>query len=136
MKTLKNVMLIISFIYVLFMSLPGYSQTILLNKNKNTVIREMNKVSNFKLSVEAKDYVEYQGANIAIGYRFENNTCNEIVISMESNYRKYFLNEKENCNCWLETKTGWVYKEFVNKQWVLIREVSDSGVTSFIYYLK
>lgn len=59
-----------------------------------------------------------------------------MTVTVDNDDRERYLKDRNECNCWKELKDGgWVYKELINNQWVLIEEIKEKEFSTFRFYL-
>lgn len=119
-------------------TLGSSAQSLPLNMKKGQVMKEMRMYGEYTLIAEAKDYIEYvTHDSTAIGIRFEKNRSTEVLITMDTEFAKEFIELKESCKCWKPTEEPdlWAYDEIIDDRWVLIKKFSDDITVTFMYYL-
>lgn len=96
-------------IIVLFIMTELSSQTLMLSVRKGRVIAEMYMYPEWKRTVTALDYLEYQNGDHVVSYRFEDKYCVEACIVMPQDEAVKFIQDKEDKGCWVKWGEGWTY---------------------------
>lgn len=132
---------------LLLITVSGISQPLMLGCRKAQVKSEMRRPE-YKRTVRASDYNEYQKGNTAYGFRYYKDTLHQyfgkwilyqFTVTMPVSEQYAYIRRMEACNCMTRTGDTWIWETLIFDTPVIIRrlyvqdEAGEDVAVSFLF---
>lgn len=130
---------------LILITLSGISQTLLLQTSRARVKQDMHLYSEWRRTVTAKNYLEYQNDSICIGFRFTEDVnndfygkwiCTEVYKSMPVTMIDQYIESGVNKHCWNQIAPDrWVFYADELYGHVDVKLIEQGKVGTFVFRL-